>query len=153
LEETQEARAVHPSEERPSREELRTSPPRILLTNVKQLEFLLTRQKDIEMFRGSRLEFMVFDEAHTFRGALGAETACLIRRLRSFCGRDTNQTICIGASATIAGSDGGGSEGARSVAWTWFAKSLSRINGLPAAALAVHLLRPGLKKCWSCLRC
>ncbi len=63
------------------------SQPRILLTNVKQLELLLTRQRDVELFDGARLDFLVFDEAHTFSGAEGAETACLIRRLRTFCGR------------------------------------------------------------------
>src|SRR5262249_10252770 len=59
--------AVHPPEERVARDEMRThgKQPRILLTNVKQLELLLTRQKDIELFDGSRLEFLVFDEAHT----------------------------------------------------------------------------------------
>ena len=56
--------------------------PRILLTNVKQLERLLTRQRDVELFTDARLDFLVFDEAHTFAGAHGAETACLIRRLR-----------------------------------------------------------------------
>ena len=59
--------------------------PRILLTNVKQLELLLTRQQDIELFTGARLDYLVFDEAHTFTGALGSETACLVRRLRAFC--------------------------------------------------------------------
>ena len=54
--------------------------PRILLTNVKQLELLLTRQQDIQMFSGARLDFLVVDEAHTFSGANGAETACLLRR-------------------------------------------------------------------------
>ena len=111
LEQTREVRAIYPPEERPSREELRGAPPRLLLTNVKQLELLLTRQKDIEMFHGSQLEYLVFDEAHTFRGANGAETACLIRRLRAFCGRTPEQTVCIGASATIAGSDEGNQDG------------------------------------------
>ena len=37
------------------------------------------------LFEGARLDFLVFDEAHSFSGALGGETACLIRRLRSFC--------------------------------------------------------------------
>ena len=46
--------------------------PRILLTNVKQLELLLTRQQDIEMFAGARLDFLVADEAHTFSGANGS---------------------------------------------------------------------------------
>lgn len=71
--------AVHPLEEVCSRHEMRTSgsQPRILLTNVKQLELLLTRQVDVDLFSGARLEFLVFDEAHTFTGSSGAETACL----------------------------------------------------------------------------
>lgn len=96
--------ALHPTEERVSREAMRTpgQQPRILLTNVKQLELLLTRQQDLELFDNARLEFMVFDEAHTFTGAGGAETACLIRRLRAYCGKDENSTTCIATSATIA---------------------------------------------------
>ena len=94
--------AVHPHEERASREEIRQSPPRILLTNVKQLELLLTRQRDVQMFQDARLEYLVFDEAHTFSGANGAETACLIRRLRAFCGKTPQDTVCVGTSATIA---------------------------------------------------
>lgn len=96
--------ALHPAEERVSREAMRTpgQQPRILLTNVKQLELLLTRQQDLELFDNARLEFMVFDEAHTFTGAGGAETACLIRRLRDYCGKDENSTTCIATSATIA---------------------------------------------------
>src|ERR1019366_3997520 len=76
--------------------------PRILLTKVKQLELLLTRQQDIGMFAGARLDFLVADEAHTFSGANGAETACLLRRLRSFCGKSAEETVGIATSATIA---------------------------------------------------
>jgi ATP-dependent helicase YprA (DUF1998 family) len=95
--------AVHPPEERVAREEMCTpgKQPRILLTNVKQLELLLTRQIDIELFQGAQLEFLVFDEAHPYGGAVGAETACLIRRLRTFCGRDAHSTVCVGTSATL----------------------------------------------------
>lgn len=95
--------AVHPVEEACSRERMRTpgDQPRILLTNVKQLELLLTRQVDVDLFAGARLEFLVFDEAHTFTGSNGAETACLIRRLRRFCGKDVDQTTCVATSATI----------------------------------------------------
>ncbi|MFN9038686.1 MAG: hypothetical protein ACK5YO_20475, partial [Planctomyces sp.] len=80
---------VYPSEEVCTRREMRSpgGQPRILLTNVKQLELLLTRQRDVELFTGARLDHLVFDEAHTFTGAQGAESACLIRRLRAFCGR------------------------------------------------------------------
>ncbi|MEI8172498.1 MAG: DEAD/DEAH box helicase [Deltaproteobacteria bacterium] len=96
--------AIYPSEERVSREEMRTpgAQPRILLTNVKQLELLLTRAQDVELFEGVRLDYLVVDEAHTFRGAAGAETACLIRRLRSFCGKEASGTTCIATSATLA---------------------------------------------------
>ena len=101
---------VYPPEEACSREVMRTSgrQPRILLTNVKQLELLLTRQRDVELFVGARLDFLVFDEAHTFTGAQGAETACLIRRLRAFCGREAQDTVCIATSATIADKDNPG---------------------------------------------
>ena len=94
---------VYPAEEVCSREMLRAPgrQPRILLTNVKQLELLLTRQQDVELFAGARLDHLVFDEAHTFTGALGAETACLVRRLRAFCGADAERTVCVATSATI----------------------------------------------------
>ena len=98
---------VYPAEEVCSREVMRSPArqPRILLTNVKQLELLLTRQQDVELFAGARLDFLVFDEAHTFTGALGAETACLIRRLRAFCRTDPARTTCIATSATIVDHD------------------------------------------------
>ncbi|MEM7313895.1 MAG: DEAD/DEAH box helicase, partial [Planctomycetota bacterium] len=94
---------IHPHEEVCSREMMRTAgkQPRILLTNVKQLELLLTRQTDIELFADARLDFLAFDEAHTFTGIVGAETACLIRRLRAFCGTDIDKTTCVATSATI----------------------------------------------------
>ena len=94
---------VYPAEEARSRETMRTAgrQPRILLTNVKQLELLLTRQQDTELFRDARLDYLVFDEAHTFTGALGAETACLIRRLRAYCRAAPEATTGIATSATI----------------------------------------------------
>lgn len=94
---------IHPPEENISREEMRDPQkrPRLLLTNVKQLELLLTRQKDIEMFDDASLDHLVFDEAHTFRGSMGAETACLIRRLRAYCGKKPEETTCVATSATI----------------------------------------------------
>ena len=99
--------SVYPAEEVCSREAMRAQggQPRILLTNVKQLELLLTRQRDVELFAGARLDMLVFDEAHTFTGALGAETACLIRRLRAFCGHEARETVCVATSATIVDRD------------------------------------------------
>lgn len=99
-----ESATLYPAEERITRAAMRKpgGQPRILLTNVKQLELLLTRGKDIELFADAPLQFLVFDEAHTFRGAQGAETACLIRRLRTFCGRRPDEVTCIATSATMA---------------------------------------------------
>jgi ATP-dependent helicase YprA (DUF1998 family) len=129
LEQAGENRPVHPYEERASREEMRAKgkQPRILLTNVKQLELLLTRQKDVEMFQGARLDFLVCDEAHTFSGTGGAETACLIRRLRSFCGRRPDETVCVATSATIADPTGGNGTGVR-FATRFFGVPESRVS-------------------------
>ncbi|MCB1048190.1 MAG: DEAD/DEAH box helicase, partial [Calditrichaeota bacterium] len=105
-----ETASLLPAEERASRQAMRKDggQPRILLTNVKQLELLLTRGQDVGIFAGAPLEFLVFDEAHTFRGAQGAETACLLRRLRTFCGREVTQVRHVATSATMADSSGDG---------------------------------------------
>ncbi|WP_307871858.1 protein kinase [Micromonospora sp. U21] len=83
------------------RKEIRDSKPDILLTNYVMLELMLTRPDDrrslIKMAQG--LEFLVFDELHTYRGRQGADVALLIRRVREACQAD--QLQCIGTSATM----------------------------------------------------
>lgn len=83
------------------RREIRDSPPDILLTNYVMLELMLTRPDErtslIRMATG--LEFLVFDELHTYRGRQGADVALLIRRVREACRADTLQ--CVGTSATM----------------------------------------------------
>ena len=83
------------------RKEIRDNPPDILLTNYVMLELMLTRPADraslIRMARG--LEFLVFDELHTYRGRQGADVALLIRRVREACQAENLQ--CIGTSATM----------------------------------------------------
>ncbi len=111
LEKQKQRQAVFPAEERVSRSAMRERPPRILLTNVKQLELLLTRQRDVTLFDGARLDYLIFDEAHTFSGAAGAETAVLIRRLRTFCGCRADETVCIATSATIVDPEKGAEAG------------------------------------------
>ena len=119
---------IYPPEELCSREAMRAAggQPRILLTNVKQLELLLTRQQDVELFADARLDYLVFDEAHTFTGALGAEAACLVRRLRAFCRADAAHTTCVATSATIV--DRQQPDAARNFA--------ARFFGVPAQAVA-----------------
>lgn len=76
-------RPLAPAEECCSEEAIRDRQPRILLTNYRQLEILTTRRPDVQLFDGAPLRWLVFDEAHTYEGAAGAEVACLIRRLRA----------------------------------------------------------------------
>lgn len=100
---------ISPFEERLTEKEMIENPPRILLTNVNQLELLLTRKKDISMFVNAPLKYIVFDEVHTYSGAKGAEVSCLIRRLKAFCNKSADEVVCIGTSATIADKEDEGS--------------------------------------------
>lgn len=66
------------------REELRSNPPHILLTNYMMLEYLLVRPADREaIFANHRCRFLVLDEVHTYRGTLGSNIALLVRRLKA----------------------------------------------------------------------
>jgi len=87
--------------ERTTRADIRKSPPDIILTNYKQLEFLLIRKDDRHLFTPS-LKYLVLDEIHNYRGALATEVACLIRRLKAHAGLNTGDLIAIGTSATVA---------------------------------------------------
>lgn len=54
------------------------------------------------LFAEAPLRYLVFDEAHTYAGAAGAEVACLIRRLRALAGKKADEVVCVGTSATLA---------------------------------------------------
>ena len=75
-----------------SREEMRDSPPHLLLTNYAMLEYLLLRPADIDLFEGKHSghwRFVVLDEAHVYDGAKAEEVGMLLRRLRERVGRDS----------------------------------------------------------------
>ncbi len=91
--------------ERVTRAEIRRQPPDILLTNYKQLEFLLVRKDDRALFTPA-LRYLVLDELHSYRGALATEIACLIRRLKAHSGLKPGELLGIGTSATVAASGG-----------------------------------------------
>jgi len=99
-------RPLAPPEECCSEEDIRTRKPRILVTNYRQLEVLATRLPDVALFAEAPLRYLVFDEAHTYAGATGAEVACLIRRLRALARKKTDEVVCIGTSATLADPSG-----------------------------------------------
>lgn len=90
------------------RADIREHQPDILLTNYKELEFLLVRKEDRTLFSPS-LRFLVLDEIHSYRGALATEIACLIRRLKARAGVGEGKLRCIGTSATVS-KDAGGDE-------------------------------------------
>lgn len=100
----------HPFEECLSRTEIRRRRPRILLTNYQQLEYLLLRHRDLELFKGAPLRYLVFDEVHTYTGVLGSEVAALIRRLRHVAGKTASDVTCIGTSATVVDTEEIGAE-------------------------------------------
>ncbi len=88
------------------REEMRETPPHVLLTNYSMLEYLLIRPDDSPLFdegRGMRWQFIVLDEAHQYRGAKGMEMGMLIRRLkqRVRVGGRKAPFRCIATSATM----------------------------------------------------
>jgi DEAD/DEAH box helicase domain-containing protein len=81
----------------------RETPPDILLTNYKMLDYLLIRPRDRALWRFNEpktMRFLVVDELHTFDGAQGTDLACLIRRLRDRLA--IGETLaCVGTSATV----------------------------------------------------
>ncbi|SEA20615.1 DEAD/DEAH box helicase [Microbulbifer marinus] len=86
------------------KETLRQSPPDILLTNYKMLDYLLMRPKDQALWAHngpSTLRYLVVDELHTFDGAQGTDLALLIRRLRARFNIAQKQLINVGTSATL----------------------------------------------------
>lgn len=84
------------------REEIRSHPPDILLTNYVMLEYILTRPYDQALVRAAQgLSYLVLDELHTYRGRQGADVALLVRRVRDACA--ARNLRCVGTSATLAG--------------------------------------------------
>jgi ATP-dependent helicase YprA (DUF1998 family) len=98
-----------PANERVLRSEFRTAPPDLLLTNYMMLEYMLMRGDGREIFKNHQIQFIVLDEVHTYRGLLGTDVACLLRRLREAL-RKANANVTplfIGTSATLqAGEEG-----------------------------------------------
>ena len=90
------------------RETMRQSPPDILLTNYKMLDYLMIRPGDQRLWRLNEpgtLRYLVVDELHTFDGAQGTDLACLIRRLRARLQVPRDGLVCVGTSATIGTGD------------------------------------------------
>ena len=85
------------------RDAIRTGPPHILITNFSMLEYLLERPVDAPIFENARLQFLVLDEIHAYRGVQSTEIGFLIRRLKDRLRAE--RIICIGTSATLGDPD------------------------------------------------
>jgi len=87
-------------EKEDDRQAIKNDPPHIILTNYIMLELILTRSRE-DILRHSifdNLQFLVFDELHTYRGRQGSDVALLIRRIKA---QAENPIMCIGTSATM----------------------------------------------------
>ncbi|MFD6467181.1 DEAD/DEAH box helicase [Streptomyces goshikiensis] len=99
------------------REEMRVTPPDVLITNYKMLDLLLQRGEDRSLWEGADLAYVVLDEFHTYDGAQGTDVAMLLRRLASATGasrpgRPLGSICPVATSATLgegtAGKEAGG---------------------------------------------
>lgn len=88
-------------ENKEARERIKIEKPDIILTNYMMLELIMTRQSEEWMRESmkSNLQFLVFDELHTYRGRQGSDVSLLIRRIKNIA---DNKIISIGTSATMA---------------------------------------------------
>lgn len=87
---------------------LLASPPDILMTNYKMLDYLLVRPKDADLWKWNQpetLKYIAVDELHTFDGAQGTDLACLLRRLKVRLHILPGHLCCVGTSATMGGED------------------------------------------------
>lgn len=87
---------------------IRDSPPDILITNYKMLDYLLIQPDSQKLWRYNQpetLRYIVVDEFHTFDGAQGTDLACLLRRLKHRLNTPPRFLACVGTSATLGGKD------------------------------------------------
>ncbi|MBO5536717.1 MAG: DEAD/DEAH box helicase, partial [Clostridia bacterium] len=66
-----------------SRDQMKETPPHILVTNYAMLEYLMVRPGDNVFFNNWSWKTVVMDEAHIYRGSTGIEVSMLIRRLNA----------------------------------------------------------------------
>ncbi len=95
-----------------NRDAILKSPPDILLTNFKMLDYALMRARyqqlwSLNLHDPELLRFLVLDELHTYDGAQGSDVANLIRRLKLKFGFSRGHLCPVGTSATV----GDGEEG------------------------------------------
>lgn len=69
-----------------SRDQMKATPPNILITNYAMLEYLMVRPADTVFFDGNYgqyWKYIVLDEAHVYSGSTGIEVSMLLKRLQA----------------------------------------------------------------------
>ena len=86
-----------------TREQLRKTPPNILLTNPTMLEYILLRGNDSSLTNPAEksLRWVVIDETHSYTGAGAAELAMLLRRVLIAFGVSARDVRFATSSATL----------------------------------------------------
>lgn len=90
-----------------TRKQIRATPPQILFTNPSMLEYILVRNRDVDLLKNSAgsLRWILLDEAHTLTGSSAAEMALLIRRVVDAFQVDINHLRFAITSATVGGGE------------------------------------------------
>jgi RAD3-like DEAD/DEAH box helicase/helicase-like protein/uncharacterized protein DUF1998 len=123
------------------REQIRSNPPQVLITNFSMLEYLLERPVDAPIFENARLKFLVLDEAHAYRGIQATEIAFLVRRLKDRLGIEN--LTCIATSATLGKQGDAESENkVRKFASDLFGESFAEPNPIYGTPTAPVLQEP-----------
>jgi len=88
------------------RNQMKSNPPHIFITNYAMLEYLMLRPDDSVFFSGeyaNTWKYIVLDEAHVYNGSTGIEVSMLLRRLKAKI--DNDKIIYILTSATLGGNN------------------------------------------------
>lgn len=133
-----------------SREEVRATPPHILVTNFSMLEYMLIRPVDAPIFSTGNLAFrradgtslprlraIVLDEAHVYAGAQAAEIHMLLRRA---CQRFETRLEDVRGYATSATlQSAGGRDALEEYAAQMFGKTRAQVRAIEGARCAPPL--------------
>lgn len=91
-------------EKEEEKQRIKNNPPDLILTNYMMLELIMTRSGEATLRDSMQdhLEFLAFDELHTYRGRQGSDVALLIRRIKARAHKDIR---IMGTSATLVSGD------------------------------------------------
>ncbi len=84
------------------RKKIRREPPAVIMTNPDMMHLSLLPYHELWAEFLRRLEVVVIDEIHTYRGVMGSHMAQVFRRLHRLCAHYGAEPVFVASSATIA---------------------------------------------------